>query len=147
MLLGFALNSACAGDAQTHMGEASSSSQVASSAPPGMSSAIPAANFGDVSYFILLSCATPSCHTPNYQPPDLSDFNSDLVSVMTNKSIERCGNAPLVKPGDAAGSALVMILKRECPNLIMPVGCSAPVCIEQEKLEAIASWINAGALR
>jgi hypothetical protein len=118
-----------------------------SSATAAVSSAAPGVKYSDFAFTLLLTCATASCHTPNYFKPDMSDSNGDLYTVLTTTMVARCGGAPLVKPGDAANSAIVKVVKHECGTFVMPPGCTDAVCISDTDLESITSWINAGALR
>jgi hypothetical protein len=107
---------------------------------------VPGVKYSDFAFTLLLTCATASCHTPNYIKPDLSDTNHDLYTVLTTTMVSRCGGAPLVKPGDAANSAMVKLVQHQCGAFVMPQGCTDPVCISDTDLNSITSWINAGAV-
>lgn len=103
--------------------------------------------FGDVYYIINLRCANVICHTPIYYPPDLSDINNDLYDTLTTWTVMKCGGLPMVEPGDSANSAMIQVIKGECGDLIMPQGCVDPICISQDELDTLATWIDAGAPR
>lgn len=125
----------------------------ASASVPG-STAAPSASvpadvpaWGEIYYLINQTCAAASCHVPNYIPPDLSDAKNDLYEILTGTSIMRCAGAPLVVPGDPASSALIQVVKHECGTLVMPLGCTEPICIVDSSLQMLTTWIAAGAPR
>lgn len=104
-------------------------------------------SYGEVYYMINLTCANVVCHVPGYFMPDLSDANNDQYDILMNTYVEQCGGAPLVKPGDPDGSAIIMVTHQQCAELAMPKDCTDPVCIAPEKVEMLRTWIAAGAPR
>jgi hypothetical protein len=121
------------------------SPSVVAPAPSGSLEDVP--SYGEIYYMINLTCANVVCHVPGYFMPDLSDANNDQYEILMNTHIEQCGGAPLVKPGDPDGSAIIMVTHQQCVELAMPKDCTDPVCIAPEKVEALRAWIAAGAPR
>ncbi len=101
--------------------------------------------FYELDYLLGLTCATPSCHTPIYFEPDLTNAYGDLYDILTTYTVEQCNDNPLVIPGDAENSAMMMLIYGECSEFAMPLECMDPPCLFQEDVDKYAAWINAGA--
>jgi hypothetical protein len=102
-------------------------------------------NFAEAAAWVGSTCGLSGCHLLPY-PPALS--SSDLDRLRDNLSgyqVERCGNVPLVVPGDPDGSALVMAITGQCTNLLMPFGCIEPYggvpCIVESEVLRVRDWI------
>ena len=106
----------------------------------------PAPTYYEIDYLFGLTCATASCHTPIYIPPDLTNATGDLYDILTTQPIEQCENQPLVVPGDIDNSAMMMLMYGQCSEFVMPLGCTEPPCLFESYIEQFAHWIQAGAL-
>jgi len=105
----------------------------------------------------IQSCSAAPCHGKGgAQPPGNglilpTDDDAVLYTSLTTYVSKGCGNIPLVKKGDPTGSALIKILKGECPSPTarMPLDCvpADGTCIPDEYIAAIAQWITNGAPR
>lgn len=98
----------------------------------------------DVGPVFRRSCASSSCHGPpsNAASLDLSDAGAAAASLLGVRSFGWVGWAR-VDPGSAAWSYLVYKLLGEetVRGEAMPPGSPLPI----EEIEAVASWIDAGA--
>lgn len=102
-------------------------------------------SFAEAADFIGTTCGVSGCHLLPY-PPSLSKSDLErLRETLRTYTVERCGNIPLVVPGNPDGSALVLAITGVCPNLLMPVGCVEPYggvpCIQEDQVARLRDWI------
>jgi hypothetical protein len=101
-------------------------------------------SFAEAGIWFGATCGVMGCHNNRY-PPSLSNADLGVLeSTLRNYPVPRCGDIPLVVPGDVAGSALPMIVSGECSGSWMPLGCyeqAEPPCLPVEEVERLRSWI------
>lgn len=93
------------------------------------------------------------CHEEGGDLPQVFKNDETLHDTLLTKTIERCENRVLVKPGDPEESALFRVLSGlPCGTVSrMPSGCYASddpdlnSCTVPSDLERIRLWIAAGA--
>ena len=92
----------------------------------------------DVAPLLTKHCA--SCHTPGQAGYVVSGFElNDYQSLMKGTSF-----GPVVLPGDALTSVLVMLIEgRADPSINMPHGGANP--LTKEEIAAIRQWVEQGA--
>jgi hypothetical protein len=107
------------------------------------------------------SCASADCHSGGHDhsavPLRLVQDEQLYMELLTHMSV-KCGNIPVVDPGNPEGSALVKVLTEGCdenlnpdeePIPLMPYGCEKTEwdnsCVADEYVTAIEEWILAGA--
>lgn len=94
-------------------------------------------------------CVASDCHgfgTGN--PLVLADDDGMLRTRLTTTINMQCGNIPVVTPSDPTRSALIMLLKGPCGDLLrMPEGCDPAFgqCVPDEYIAAIEEWVRLGA--
>ena len=92
----------------------------------------------DVAPLLTKHCA--ACHTPGQAGYVVSGFElKDYQSLMKGTSF-----GPVVLPGDALTSALVMLIEgRADPSINMPHGGANPMT--KEEIATIRQWVEQGA--
>lgn len=108
--------------------------------------------FGAVAEIMHQNCGAPACHGGGPDGQELIYTNpATLHNVLMTTSVESCGPAFLVKPGDPANSALIKLPNWDCTDqsggpFVMPQGCIEDPCLTAPELSSITAWIMAGAL-
>lgn len=102
-------------------------------------------DFAEAGAWVGANCGLSGCHLLPY-PPALSSSDLErLRGVLATYQVGRCGNLPLVVPGDPDGSALVMAITGQCTDLLMPYGCVEPFmgasCISESEVDRVRAWI------
>jgi uncharacterized membrane protein len=92
----------------------------------------------DVAPLLMKHCA--ACHTPGQAGYVVSGFElKDYQSLMKGTSF-----GPVVLPGDALTSVLVMLIEgRADPSINMPHGGASPMT--KEEIATIRRWVEQGA--
>jgi hypothetical protein len=103
-------------------------------------------DFAEAGEWIGSTCGLSGCHLI-VQPPSLSASDLDaLRESLMGYRVERCGNAPMIVPGDPEGSALVMATTGQCMGLLMPFGCTEPYggvpCVPESEMQRVRDWIS-----
>lgn len=104
-----------------------------------------APTFTDVQETVLsVSCAFSGCHAGPSSSADLNLSVEDVYGVLVNVPSSQIPTVLRVKPGDAANSYLVQKLM----DVDGIVGDKMPPdgSIEEERLNTVVDWIDAGAL-
>lgn len=89
------------------------------------------------------SCGLSVCHGAHQEPIIQND--ALLPDLLRNTFVEACGNAPLVTPGDPSRSALLMLVERQCIDLVMPDECRRDPCLPANDIAILRAWIEQGA--
>ena len=93
-------------------------------------------------------CFGAGCHNDEQNPLNLQ-VDDQLYTRVTSGISVKCGNLPIVNPGNPQESAIVKILKGPCGSTPrMPLGCLEDQdanCVPAEYIAAIEQWIAAGA--
>lgn len=100
-------------------------------------------------------CNGSDCHGHEANPLDLKvDSPQELYDHLLSTISVKCGELPVVDPGDPGNSALVRLLKGPCGDLAqMPDGCTCDPdpsinnCLPAQYVEAVEKWVEAGAPR
>lgn len=89
------------------------------------------------------SCTTAKCHGRDEEP--LITIDDTLPHFLSTTLVEECGNVPLVTPGDDTKSALILLVTRQCGDLVMPDTCRTNPCLLPKDLSTLQAWIRQGA--
>ena len=140
--------SASTGETTTTTTASSTASAVGSGGATGNSGSVTSGVPGTPSYAEVASllgrtCGTASCHGKKQLP--LIKDDAALPGTLLETTVEECGNAPLVHPGQPETSALILLVRRQCGTLVMPNGCTSEPCLPQETVDTISAWIAGGA--
>jgi hypothetical protein len=118
----------------------------------GTSGSGPAPTFATFKFVTMNTqppCVASDCHGfGTMNPLTLADDDGMLRTRLTTTINEQCGNIPVVTPGDPTRSALIMLLKGPCGELLrMPEGCDPAFgqCVPDEYIAAIEEWVRLGA--
>jgi len=104
--------------------------------------------FASVAEIMRQNCGAPSCHGGGPEGQDIVFVDTTtLYDLLMTKVVMECGGTALVKPGDPVNSALLKLPSWQCGDLVMPKGCIDDPCLTAPEMEAIRSWIVAGAPR
>lgn len=104
-------------------------------------------DFETVAAFVNFNCET--CHVGpvgDSHDPDLRNDQNQLYATLTTYTVPRCGNKPLIDPGNPDNSALIAaITGGQCGELPqMPYGCGE-FCEVPNEIPALRQWIADGA--
>lgn len=96
-------------------------------------------------------CIFSSCHDAKSPAAGLDLQSPDLHAALTNHSVVANVDAPLIKPGDPAGSWFYRIVSQCEPQddgggTVRHMPYNAPTLLPDEHVAAIEAWIAAGAL-
>lgn len=107
-----------------------------------------------------INCAAADCHSGGHEHSNVPLRlvpDDQLYTQLTTHISVKCGNIPVVDPGNPEGSALVKVLKGPCEEVVppeepiprMPYGCFENEwennCVEDAYIDAIEQWIANGA--
>ncbi len=102
----------------------------------------PPPTFAEAASFLEGTCGTPECHGRTTPPLLLND--AELANTLRSTTVERCGGAPLVAPGNAQGSAIYMVVQGQCGDaLVMPQGCGVAPCLAEDTMASLVAWLSA----
>lgn len=94
------------------------------------------------------------CHEAGGDLPQVFKNDETLYDTLTTRTIEKCDNRVLVKPGDPENSALYLVLLGTCGSVSqMPYGCyKSPdgfenTCAPDAEIERLRAWILGGAAK
>ncbi len=107
-------------------------------------------NFKFVLKNIMPQCSGASCHGLGGGNPLEIPLNDDATLMHNLETVisPDCGNIPIIKPGDAANSALSKVLTKGCSTTVptMPYMCDPTSnCVPAAYETQIEAWIQAGA--
>lgn len=107
---------------------------------------MPVPTFYEVQGILLSSCVLVSCHSPLYNLPNLSNYDSEamLHERLLSYQVKNCNDANFVKPGEPENSAVLKVVNHGCGDFIMPPLCEDP-CLDPVSFASLEAWIKAGA--
>lgn len=117
----------------------------------GTSGTAPTPTFATFKYVTLNTqppCVASDCHGfGTMNPLTLADDDGMMHSRLLNTRVEKCGNLPVVTPGNPQMSALITLLKGPCGELPrMPYECTPDFdCVPDNYIAAIEQWVLNGA--
>ena len=89
------------------------------------------------------NCTLSKCHGRDEEP--LITVDAAFPAFLLNTFVEECGNVPLVTPGDPSKSALLLLVTRQCGELVMPDKCRTNPCLTDEDYATLLAWVQQGA--
>lgn len=93
-------------------------------------------------------CVASDCHGfGTMNPLTLADDDGMMHSRLLNTRVAKCGNLPVVTPGNPQQSALITLLKGPCGELPrMPYECTPDFdCVPDDYIALIEEWVRLGA--
>ncbi len=111
----------------------------------------PAPTFATFKYVTMGTnppCVASDCHGfGTMNPLTLADDDGMMHTRLLNTRVAKCGNLPVVTPGNPQMSALITLLKGPCGELPrMPYDCTDGFdCVPDDYIAAIEQWVLNGA--
>jgi hypothetical protein len=77
---------------------------------------------------------------------------TNLFQTLLGTRVPACGDRPLLSPGDPSSSAILLLMTRQCEDLVMPANCPPPeqgypTCWPEDAVADLTAWIQSGALQ